>query len=69
MSLAIRGESRRPTTSGVQAYAPPALSAAGRKYRIVVRKFGTLIVTPVITPFLIADGWNPPVLRTPKGLS
>ncbi|MCP2728944.1 hypothetical protein [Limnofasciculus baicalensis] len=50
----------------VQAYAPPELSALGYKYRILVRKFGTLTEIPVTTPFQIADGVNAPIIRTPN---
>lgn len=49
----------------VQAYAPPELSALGYKYRILVRKFGTLTEIPVTTPFQIADGINLPIMRNP----
>ncbi|MBV9789048.1 MAG: hypothetical protein JOZ51_12780, partial [Chloroflexi bacterium] len=53
----------------VQAYAPPAFSALGYKYRVLARKVGTLAEIPVTTPFQIASGINPPVMRTPDPLT
>lgn len=49
----------------VQADVPASFAAAGFKYRLVTRKAGTLAELPVITPFLVASGVTPPVLRTP----
>lgn len=53
----------------VQAYAPPAFSALGYKYRVLARKVGTLTEIPVTTPFQIASGINPPVMRTPDPMT
>jgi hypothetical protein len=53
----------------VQAYAPPILSALGYKYRVLARKVGTFIELPVTTPFQIADGFNPPVMRVPNQMT
>jgi hypothetical protein len=49
----------------VQADVPPAFSQLGLKYRVVSRKEGTVQEIPVTTPFQIADGQNPPVMRVP----
>lgn len=53
----------------VQAYAPPLFSALGYKYRVLARKVGTLAEIPVTTPFQIASGINPPVMRTPDPMT
>lgn len=49
----------------VQADAPAAFALAGHKYRLVTRRQGTVQEHAVTTPFLIASGVNPPVLRHP----
>lgn len=49
----------------IQASIPAGLSAAGRQYRILSRKQGSALETPVTDKFLTADGVNPPVVRNP----